>query len=228
MIRNSLASLAQGRYALYIDSDMLPDTDDFVARYLELARGGQQDIVVGGCSYNKIERVAKSKYLDWYHGLRAQCAPLETRQKSPSKYVFTNNVMIRRDALLRMPFDEGYIGWGYEDTDWAFAAARAGAVTLHIHNTASHLGLVDDAGLIRKHREAGVNYLRLAQKFPLETQELPVFRAVRLVSRLPLPFTALSEVFASVVRATFIPVLFRRASFRCFRISLYSGLCRQR
>jgi glycosyltransferase involved in cell wall biosynthesis len=226
IIRNCLIELARGRFAIFLDADMLPDSDDFVTRYLALARQDTADIVVGGCSYDQVQNVSKSQRLDLYHGIRTQCESAEVRNKSAARYVFTNNLMIRRDTLLRLPFDHGYTGWGYEDTDWGFDVVRGGARILHIDNTATHLGLSDDGSLIKKHRESVVNYRRLAQKFPLETATLPVSKAVRLISRLPLPFSILATASEHLVRMSFIPVRIRRVLLQSFRIFMYSALAR--
>ena len=226
-IRNHLVGLARGRFVLFLDADMMPDGDDFVARYLDLARNDSADIVVGGCSYDQVQDVPKSQRLDLYHGIRTQCESAAVRNKEAARYVFTNNLMVRREALTRLPFDEGYTGWGYEDTDWGFAAIRSGARILHIDNTATHLGLSTDASLIKKHRESVVNYSRLAQKFPLETATLPVSRAVHWMSKLPLPFSLMSTVVDHLIRATFIPVRIRRVLLQSLRIFMYSGATRQ-
>jgi glycosyltransferase involved in cell wall biosynthesis len=227
IIRNRLINLARGRFAIYLDADMLPDADDFIARYLDLARQNVADIVVGGCSYDQVKDVSQAQRLDLYHGIRTQCESAAVRNRSPARYVFTNNLMIRRETLLRLPFDDGYTGWGYEDTDWGFDVVRGGARILHIDNTATHLGLSDDSSLIKKHRESVVNYRRLAQKFPLETATLPVSRAVRLISRLPLPFSFMASAAERLVKTSFIPVRLRRVLLQSFRIFMYSAIARQ-
>ena len=227
IIRNRLIELAQGRFAIFLDADMLPDADDFVARYLALARQDDADIVVGGCTFDQVQKVPKSQQLDLYHGIRTQCESAEVRNKSAARYVFTNNLMVRRETLLRLPFDQGYTGWGYEDTDWGFAVVRLGARILHIDNTATHLGLSDDSSLIKKHRESVVNYRRLAQKYPVETATLPVSKAVHLVSKLPLPFSYMAMAAEHLIETTFIPVRIRRVLLQSFRIFMYSALARQ-
>jgi hypothetical protein len=227
IIRNYLIDRAQGRYVLFMDSDMLPDAGNFVARYLDLAREGGDDIVVGGSSYKQLEQVPRLQYLHYYQSNRTQCVALNVRQRSPVRYVLTNNVMIRRDLLRNLAFDEQYVGWGYEDTDWTISAVRQGARILHIDNTASHLGLIDDATLIGKYRNSAGNYLRLATKFPLETSNLPVSKAVRWVSRIPLPFTALTNALEALVRVSFVPAKLRYVFLQCFKVALYSGTCRQ-
>jgi glycosyltransferase involved in cell wall biosynthesis len=48
--RNRLARHARGEHFLFLDSDMLPDSPDFLARYLELIARERPAVVVGGFS----------------------------------------------------------------------------------------------------------------------------------------------------------------------------------
>ena len=62
---------------------------------------------------------------------------------APEKYVFTSNLLIRRDVFDAEPFDAGFVGWGWEDVEWGMRVSRRHPIA-HIDNPATHLGL--DAG----------------------------------------------------------------------------------
>jgi glycosyltransferase involved in cell wall biosynthesis len=221
-IRNFLAAQARGEYILFLDCDMYPDSDEFVKLYLEYARAGKEDIVVGGSSYLLIGAIPREKYLYFYHSNRTQCVPVEERREAPLRYVFTNNMMIRRPLLGLIAFDAEYTGWGYEDTDLAFAAARAGARIVHIDNAATHLGLIDDNALIGKYKNSAENFAHFVRKFPAEVQSIPAFRAARFLSRLPLSTGWISKFCEKLARTRLLPVRLRYMSLQCLKISLYS------
>jgi glycosyltransferase involved in cell wall biosynthesis len=225
-IRNFLAAQARGEYILFLDCDMYPDSGEFVRLYVEYARAGKEDIVVGGSSYLRIGEIPKEKYLYFYHSNRTQCVPVDVRQAAPLRFVFTNNMMIRRLLLSRIPFDAEYTGWGYEDTDLAFAAARAGASIIHIDNSATHLGLIDDDALIGKYKNSAGNLAYFARKFPTEVQLIPVFRAARILSRLPLAAVLISKLCEGLARTRLLPVRVRYIALQCLKISLYSEVVR--
>jgi GT2 family glycosyltransferase len=204
---------------------MYPDSGEFVKLYLEFARAGQEDIIVGGSSYLLIGAVPKEHYLYFYHSKRTQCVPVGVRRAAPLRFVFTNNMMIRRLLLGRIAFDSGYTGWGYEDTDLAFALARAGARIIHIDNSATHLGLIDDNALIGKYKNSARNLAYLARKFPAEVLTIPAFRAARILSRLPAAATELiSKLCEKVARTRALPVRLRYVSLQCLKLSLYSQI----
>lgn len=226
-VRNYLVDAAQGSYLLFLDCDMYPDSDEFIARYLTYAAAAEYDIVVGGCSYARLGPVKASELLYFYHSNRTQCVPVAARRRAPVRYFFTNNMMAKRSLFARLTFDPGYEGWGYEDTDLAMGATRAGARIAHIENTATHLGLIDDDAVIRKYRNSVANFMRLIGKYPREAGSFPVYRAARLVARMPLPFERLSDRVENLARARFLPVVFRYASLQCMKLLMYSGALRQ-
>ena len=222
-IRNALLRRSRGQYVLFLDSDMSPDSGTFMADYFALASRCAADVIVGGSSYKQIRRVPRAQRLYFYHSNRTQCVDLEQRRRDPLRYVFTNNVMLRRSILTEIEFDQGYTGWGYEDTDWAFAAAERNATVLHIDNTATHLGLIDDDRLIEKYRESVPNMTRLQRKFAQQSETLPIVRAARRLARLPLPFAALARLAELLCRGSWLPVRVRYVFLQSFKLWLYAG-----
>jgi glycosyltransferase involved in cell wall biosynthesis len=222
-IRNALLRRSRGQYVLFLDSDMSPDSGTFMADYFALASRSAAEVIVGGSSYKQIRRVPWAQRLYFYHSNRTQCVDVEQRRRDPLRYVFTNNVMLRRSILTQIEFDQGYTGWGYEDTDWAFAAAERNASVIHIDNTATHLGLIDDDRLLEKYRESVPNMTRLQLKFPQRSGMLPIVRAARRLARLPLPFAALARLAELLCRRSWLPVRVRYVFLQSFKLWLYAG-----
>jgi len=185
-IRNHLLARARGRYVLFLDADVLPDRPTFIRDYFrEIARG--QRVVCGGISY--ATRVLTDRKYDFYvyKGSRTEWLPADRRQQAPWRYLFTANVLIRRDVLDRIGFDaKNFRGYGYEDIEWAIRIGRQVTIR-HIDNPCSHLGLVDRETAFARMRSSMENYMQLARLHPEEFRHTGVFRLVTLLRRLPSP-----------------------------------------
>src|SRR5690606_23100227 len=81
------------------------------------------------------------------------CLPAAERRHAPEKYVFTSNLLVRRDVFETERFDEGFSGWGWEDVEWGMRVARRWPI-VHIDNPATHLGLDDAETLAAKYEQS--------------------------------------------------------------------------
>jgi len=164
-IRNWLAQRSKGKYLLFLDCDVLPDRDDFISNYLNCILEDNYDVVCGGRSYKS--RVLADKEYDYheYFGNKKEVKSAEKRNLTPWRYILTSNIMIRKSAYECTPFNEAFVGYGYEDVEWGIKLSKSYRIK-HISNTASHLGLVSKRQVYEKMRESVHNYLLLKKLFP--------------------------------------------------------------
>ncbi len=164
-IRNILASKASGNFLLFLDCDVLPDTNDFIGKYLLLAEKNSFDVVCGGISYRT--RILNEPEYDYhaYLGNRKEVKPASERNNEPWRHILTSNIMVRKSVFKATPFDERFTGYGYEDIEWGVRLAKKYRI-LHIDNTASHLGLVTKAKAYEKMCNSVPNYLLLRELCP--------------------------------------------------------------
>jgi len=164
-IRNLLAAKASGHFLLFLDCDVLPDTDDFIRHYLSLAEENCLDVVCGGISYRT--RILDDPEYDYhaYLGNRKEVKPASDRNKSSWRHILTSNIMVKKSVFQGTPFNERFTGYGYEDIEWGVRLAEKYRI-LHIDNTASHLGLVTKAETYEKMCNSVPNYLLLKEICP--------------------------------------------------------------
>lgn len=217
--RNLLAAHARAGHFLFLDSDMLPDRPDFLARWLALARDEDAPAAVGGFTLDQA-RPGPEHRLHHALQMRAECLPAALRARQPEKYVFTSNLLVRRDVLAAEPFDEGFAGWGWEDVEWGMrVSARFGV--RHIDNTATHLGLDTAAVLAAKYAGSGPNFARVLARHPQVIAGYPSYRVARWLRHLPargLLRTALRRVALSEAA----PLPARIAAMKAFRAATYA------
>lgn len=217
--RNRLVRHARADHLLFLDSDMLPDEPDFLATWLELTTAADPAVAFGGFSLRQAQERPEHA-LHRTMALQSDCLPASRRRLAPEKSVFTSNLLVRRDVLAAEPFDEGFLGWGWEDVEWAMRIARRWPI-VHIDNTATHLGLDPDAVIAGKYEESAANFARVVAAHHEVVSAYPSYRAAKLLKRTPLRglWRPLLKRYALAAGA---PVKARAFAMRLYRAALYA------
>jgi glycosyltransferase involved in cell wall biosynthesis len=163
--RNRAIQAARGSYILFIDADMLPGDAQFLTRYFDAIKKRSSAIIFGGFTAGHTN-IDHDTLLNHALASKGDCKPASDRAVRGPIAVASNNLLVRRDVFGRIPFDDGFKGWGWEDTEWAMRAVFAGYGLTHIDNPAVHVGLDSTNAMLRKYKEAGVNLRRLLDSHP--------------------------------------------------------------
>lgn len=111
-MRNRLVSMAKGEWVLLLDAAIEITEPDFLAQYLHATETRTEDIFVGGVSYPDH---SKAPYrLRWAY--ERDYSHRRDKGKDVCVSLKTGNCLIRRKALLDVPFREDIHTYGYEDT----------------------------------------------------------------------------------------------------------------
>ncbi|MGZ8364574.1 MAG: glycosyltransferase family 2 protein [Caulobacteraceae bacterium] len=215
--RNRLAAHARAGHLLFLDADMLPDAPDFLRRYLTMIEAEDPAVVCGGFSTLQCEPHPDHALHRSMAG-RADCAPAEVRSQAPEKYVFTSNLMVRRDVFETERFDEGFKGWGWEDVEWGIRVSRRYPL-LHIENPATHLGLDTPEVIAAKYEQSATNFGRVARAHPDVVRTYPSWKAARLLKRIPLR-GIWRPALKSIALTAALPLKVRGFSLRLYRAAL--------
>jgi glycosyltransferase involved in cell wall biosynthesis len=214
--RNRLVAHARGRHLLFLDSDMALDREDFLIRWLGLVCEDVA-VAVGGFSVRSGGRRAA---LHREMARRADCLPAAVRRRTPEKYVFTSNLLVRRDVFEAEAFDEGFRGWGWEDVEWGMRVSRRWPV-IHIDNPAAHLGLDDAATLTAKYEQSAANFARVVAAHPDIVRRYPSFRAAKVLRRAPLR-RLWRPLLKRMAIAPGAPLTLRVLAAKTYRAALYA------
>lgn len=217
--RNRLTQAARGRAYLFLDSDMNPDTPHFLRTWADLVMTDDPPVVFGGFSLDQAPIDARFAVHRALSGA-SECVPAATRALTPEKYVYTSNLLIRRDVFEAEAFDPAFSGWGWEDVEWAMRVSRRFPVR-HIDNPATHMGLDTVKDLARKFDQGAGNFARVVALHPDIVRTYPSYRAARALKRLPgLPLVR--PLIRQAARAGILPVRVRAFALRLYRAAVYA------
>jgi glycosyltransferase involved in cell wall biosynthesis len=218
--RNRLVAAARGRHLLLLDSDMAPESEDFLQRYLALAEADAA-LVFGGFS---VERAPDAPETALHKRVQTmgECLPAALRAKDPLKYVYTSNLLVRRDVLQSEPFDEEFRGWGWEDVDWGMRAGQRYDV-LQIDNPATHLGLDRAEALIAKYDQSVQNFSRLLGRHGEAVRRFPLHRWALRLKQVPARGRLRSLLKALAMTPAF-PLGIRARALKVYRAALYADV----
>ena len=215
--RNRLLKFSASDFCLFLDSDVLPDSINFIKKYMQYADQTKFDVICGGISYKQVPTSKKCEKFYLRQGSILSVASAKIRNTNPWKFIFTSNVMVSRRAIEGVPFNADYIGYGYEDIEWAIRLSRSFKI-LHIDNTASHLGLLTDSIYYKKMSESTKNLAKMIKDFPIESNEIKVVRVARLLKVMPKPILLLTNYL-------FVKIYYGVNSFKIKNISFQLSKC---
>jgi len=215
--RNRLARHARAPHLLFLDSDMAPDAPDFLERYLELIEARQPAVAFGGFSLAQIDPWPEHR-LHCRLAERRDCAPAAVRRTRPAKYLFTSNLLVRRDVFEAEPFDESVAGWGWKDVEWGVRIARAHEI-VHLDNPTTHLGLETPAMIALKYEQSADDFGRILEAHPDVVRSYPTYQVGRLLKLTPL-LRRWRPALKAIALAEPAPMALRAFSMRLYRVAV--------
>lgn len=218
--RNRLAAAARAGSFLFLDSDMRPDHRRFLQTWADLVAGEDPAVAFGGFS---LLQAPDEPRFSVHRALAAksECVAYTDRARQPEKYVYTSNLLVRRDVFAAEAFDAAFTGWGWEDVEWAMRVARRFRV-VHLDNPATHMGLDTVEALAAKYEQSAPNFARVVARHPDIVSGYPSYRAARLLKRLP-GLDRVRPLFKRAALTRVLPAGARAFSLRLYRAALYAG-----
>lgn len=169
---NLLCSKSKYDYVLIMEADAFPPNKFYLKNYIELL-SESHNVIFGGVKYPDTIPL-KGKLLRWKYGINRETKSLSQRLKNNYDFVFTWNLVLKREILLKYPFAEFINKYGYEDVVFLKKLHLNEVSISHIDNPLIHLNTEDDFDFIIKTETAvnNLHYLINSQKLTYKDVKL--------------------------------------------------------
>jgi len=217
--RNALQESARADWVLFLDADMRPQSPLFLSQYVKLVESEISDVIFGGFT---VPDKAETADQELHRALSevSDCLSLAARQAAGPQFVASSNLCVRKSVLDAEGFDDGFTGWGWEDSEWAARVAKRFTL-LHADIPALHLGLESTDTLLRRFKNSGQNYVRFTEKHPDIAQTLNLFQMSQKLRHVP-GQKLMRPLLKLAVKLRLLPMAFRLLALKLWRASWYA------
>lgn len=112
-IRNLLVSKAKYEWLLFLDADVMPFSENFIAHYVQQIKSSGSFCFSGGIVYEK-DKPARNKMLRWKYGHQRETISFEERIKGKVHNTIVNT-LFHKSIFEKVRFNETIKSYGYED-----------------------------------------------------------------------------------------------------------------
>ncbi|MBZ4034439.1 glycosyltransferase [Flavobacterium sp. 17A] len=178
-IRNLLAKKATYQNLLFLDADVIPAQNEFISNYIsEIEKN--TNVIFGGLLYEN-QKPAKKLLLRWIYGKEREALDLSERIKNGSDFALASNLLVKKEILIRFPFDENLTRYGYEDLLF-FAVLKSNEIKIeHIENPVFHLNLETSIAFLNKTKTALENLAFLNTQNKISVNESRIIASFELL-----------------------------------------------
>ncbi|MDP9957419.1 glycosyltransferase involved in cell wall biosynthesis [Epilithonimonas hungarica] len=132
-IRNLFTEYSDSEYLLFLDCDGKIIDKNFLKKYFDFINGKNPDVIYGGRKVD--EKKPELEFgLRWKFAIERENLPVKERIKMPYSSFQTNNFIVRKSILEKVPFNEGITQYGYEDLIFAKDLFKIKVKIEHIDN----------------------------------------------------------------------------------------------
>ena len=144
--RKLLADISVYDNLLFLDSDVLPASDEFLENYIQVI--DKAPVIFGGYAYSENSYSEKNSLRYWYGKSREEKTAFQ-RNLSPYGSIFSGNLLIDKTVFLENNYQENNNLYGLDNL-FAYNLYISKVPVIHIDNPIYHLGLENNEIFFKK------------------------------------------------------------------------------
>ncbi|WEK68875.1 MAG: glycosyltransferase [Candidatus Chryseobacterium colombiense] len=198
-IRNLFLEYSNGEYLLFLDCDGKIISSIFLLSYIQFIKNNKRPkVIYGGRKVSDLSP-DKSHYLRWKFAMERENQSAEKRQKKPYLSFQTNNFIINREVLKKVPFNAEYQKYGYEDLLFAMELKDKGIMINHIDNVIFNNDLETNDKYLIKIKESIESLAKMQQDEKLKSK----IKEIKIIK----VFNRINESFLRAVSVNLFQIL---------------------
>lgn len=176
---NLLNNRAQFDYVLIMEADAFPEKKTYLQDLIK-SISPETQVLFGGVTYPN-EKPEKDKLLRWKYGNERESIPLSERLKNPYHFVFTWNLLVKKELLSNYHFPYNVKDYGYEDVVFIKQLKENNVPIQHIENRLVHFNTETSLTFIGKTEKAITTLNQLIENNKLDLKDTKIGKAYRII-----------------------------------------------
>jgi len=181
---NSLCSKSKYDYVLIMEADAFPESKSYLKNYIDLL-SKESDVIFGGVKYSD-SIPSQEKTLRWKYGRNREIRSLSQRLQNNYNFVFTWNLLLKREILLQYPFPEFINEYGYEDLVFIKKLRLNSVPITHIENLLIHCNDENSVDFLNKTEKAVRNLYNLICSGKIDSKDVKLTKVYLILEKLHL------------------------------------------
>lgn len=179
---NLLCSKSKYNFILIMEADALPENEFYLKNYID-SLSNSTSVIFGGVKYTDIAP-PKEKLLRWKYGIKRETKSLNQRLQNNYDFVFTWNLLLKKEILLQFPFPEFIKDYGYEDLIFIENLRLNSVPVSHIENLLIHYNNENSIDFIVKAEKAVQNLYNLVRYHKVDPKSTRLTKVHSLLNKL--------------------------------------------
>jgi glycosyltransferase involved in cell wall biosynthesis len=176
---NLLNNRTQFDCVLIMEADAFPEKKTYLKDLIASINQDTQ-VLFGGVTYPN-EKPEKEKLLRWKYGNERESVSLNERLKNPYNFIFTWNLLLKKEILSKHHFPYNVKDYGYEDVVFIKQLKENKILIQHIENRLVHHNAETSLVFINKTENAVRTLHQLILSKKLELSDTKIGKAYKII-----------------------------------------------